>query len=356
MTRNSAALQDEPYQPVGQGRKILLWRKACRTTCGMGLWLLLSLLPLPRAADSTEPTSQLPWLAEWVQRGDFEAQWLNTLLAPLTPDAKVLRLMDSQAEAKPYFVYRKNFINERRIQRGRVMMRSNRNTLQRIQKQFRITPEVVVALWGVESHYGQHSGGLSVLRTLYTLAAHYPRRAPFFQEELRQFLLLCQEENWDPNDLEGSYAGAIGQMQMMPSTLRKYALDFSGDGKRDVFGNSADVLASIASFLSGHNWNPDAPIAIALNPKTNSDLDSKKSPSLNSMRPWQEWQQEGIVLGAKDKIPEPNEPAALIALEEEQGSRYYMVFGNFKVITQWNRSSRFAMVVRELADQLRKAP
>ncbi len=356
MTRNRTAPQDEPSQPVEQGRKSLRLTDSCRHLLLFFACLLTLYLPLSLPAAPLEPTAQHEWLAEWVKRGEFDAHWLNELLAPLTPDSKVLRLMDSQAEAKPYYLYRRNFINERRIQRGRVMMRSNRAVLQRIQKQFHVPPEVVVALWGVESHYGQHSGSLSVLRTLYTLAANYPRRAPFFQEELRQFLLLCLEENWDPNELEGSYAGAIGQMQMMPSTMRKYAVDFSGDGKRDVFNSSADVLASIASFLAGHQWNPEAPMAIALNEKINPDLSTLKSPSLNTMRPWQEWQQEGINLGSKEKFPEANEPAALIALEEEQGSRYYMVFGNFKVITQWNRSSRFAMVVRELADQLRKAP
>ncbi|MEO5364073.1 MAG: lytic murein transglycosylase [Magnetococcus sp. DMHC-8] len=307
-------------------------------------------------ADDADPLATSEWLAEWVRQGDFEQAWLDGLLAPLTPDQRVLRLMDRQAEAKPYHLYRKNFINAARIQRGRELMQQHRALLQRIRQRFQVPPEVVVALWGVESDFGRNGGGFSVLRTLYTLAAHYPRRARFFQEELRQFLLLCREEGWDPRVPEGSYAGALGQMQMMPGTLRRYAVDFSGDGRREVFHDPVDVLASIASFLAGHHWDPDGVMSITLNKKDNPDLETLASPTLGELRPWQEWAAQGVVLATKDKNPAPNEPAALIRLEEQQGSRYYAVFGNFKVITQWNRSSRFAMVVRELSDHLRKAP
>ncbi len=356
MAMVDSASQDEPCHRAEQGRKSVPRIHRLIPYGWLGVMVVLLLWGTPSLADDHPPTVTQPWLAEWVNRGEFDAAWLNTLLAPLTPDPRVLHLMDSQAEAKPYYLYRKNFINAQRIQSGREQMRLHHDLLQRIQKKFHVPPEMLVALWGVESDFGRHAGGFSVLRSLYTLAAHYPRRASFFQEELRQFLLLCREEGWDPQVPEGSYAGAIGQMQMMPSTLRAYAVDFSGDGKRDIFHNPSDVLASIASFLAGHEWNPGGILSIQLNQKINPDLGTLISPSLDAMRPWQEWQEKGIVLTAKDKKPDPNEPAALIRLEEQQGSRYYMVFGNFKVITRWNRSSRFAMVVHELADLLRRKP
>lgn len=356
MAMIDSTLQDEPSRPVEQGRK-----RARHIHHGLLSGVLAAVLwivswtahALP---DPGSPTATQEWLAEWVNRGEFDQAWLDSLLAPLTPDAKVLRLMDRQAEAKPYYLYRQNFINAQRIQRGRSALREHRELLQRIRKRFDVPSEVLVTLWGVESDFGRSIGGFSVLRTLYTLAAHYPRRAPFFREELRHFLLLCQEEGWDPREPEGSYAGAIGQMQMMPSTLRTYAVDFNNDGKRDVYNDTEDILASIASFLAKHGWNPDSVMSIQLNKKINPDLAPLVSPSLNALRPWQEWQEMGVLLAVQDKKPDPNEPAALISLEEQQGSRYYMVFGNFKVITQWNRSSRFAMVVRELSDALRKTP
>ncbi|MBF0127897.1 MAG: lytic murein transglycosylase [Magnetococcales bacterium] len=321
-----------------------------------GLLLSLFLGWVAPAWAEPNPTTAQPWLAEWVQQGTFEQSWLDTLLTPLTPDPQVIRLMESQAEAKPYYLYRKNFINDRRIRRGREQMRTHRALLQRIRKTYPVPSEFLVALWGVESDFGNNAGGFSVLRSLYTLAAAYPRRARFFQDELRHFLILCQEEGWDPRTPEGSFAGALGQMQMMPSTLRKYATDFNGNGKRDIFDDPADVLASIASFLTGHGWNPQGILSIQLNKKTNPDLEPLFSPALNEMQPWHFWLDKGLTLSARDKNPEPNEPAALIRLEEQQGFRYHVVFGNFKIITQWNRSSRFAMAVRELADQLRQEP
>ncbi|MEO5351440.1 MAG: lytic murein transglycosylase, partial [Magnetococcus sp. YQC-3] len=302
-----STFQDEPSRPREQGRKDasrlhqrLLWGWL------VAVFLLIAWNGHALAAQES-PTAEQEWLAEWVNRGEFERAWLDTLLAPLTPDPRVLRLMDRQAEAKPYYLYRKNFINEQRIQRGRALLREHRTLLQRIRQQFDVPPEIVVTLWGVESDFGRSAGDLSVLRTLYTLAAHYPRRAPFFREELRHFLLLCREEGWDPHEPEGSYAGAFGQMQMMPSTLRTYGVDFNNDGKRDVFNDTGDILASIASFLARHGWKPDGIMSIQLNKKGNPDLSTLVSPSLNAMRPWQEWQEMGILLGAQDENPDPNE-------------------------------------------------
>ncbi|MBF0463262.1 MAG: lytic murein transglycosylase [Magnetococcales bacterium] len=277
------AFQDGLYRRVEQGRKGVSWIRPALWCGWLGLVLLL-LGGSPALAGTPDPVGTQTWLAEWVTRGDFDREWLNALLAPLTLDERVLHLMDSQAEAKPYYIYRQNFIDERRIQHGRELMRTHRALLQRIQQHYHVPGEVLVALWGVESDFGRNAGGFSVLRTLYTLATAYPRRAPFFQEELRQFLLLCREEGWDPHDPEGSYAGAIGQMQMMPSTLRKYAADGDNDGKRDIFHDTPDVLASIASFLAGHGWNPDGVMSIALNDKINPGLSALVSPSQSEYR------------------------------------------------------------------------
>lgn len=316
-----------------------------------GFWISPAL-----SQNNPDPIATQAWLAEWVAQGIFKRAWLHDLLAPLTPDVRVLNLMDHQAEAKPYHLYRKIFINDRRIRRGRHQMIQNRSLLRRIQRHFRVPTEIVVALWGLESDFGSHSGQFFVLRTLYTLAAHYPRRAPYFREELRHFLLLCREEGWNPRTLKGSYAGALGQMQMMPGTFRRYAVDFNGDGKRDAFHGRSDILASIAAFLVGHGWNFEGMMAISLNKHENPDLNAILSPSLKEMRPWKAWQKLGVSLPAHSKNPGPDEQAALIRLEERRGSRYDVVFGNFRVITQWNRSNRFAMVVQELANALKEAP
>lgn len=292
------------------------------------------------------------WLAEWVAQDGFDRKQLNQLLGSLTPHQRVLHLMDHQAESKPYYAYRALLINDNRIQRGRNRMRRHGILLRRIQWRYHVPREILTALWGLESDYGGNMGGFQVLRTLYTLAVHYPRRAVFFQSQLREFLLLCRDEGWDPRVPKGSYAGAMGQVQMIPGTMRRYAVDFDGDGKRDIFHKTADVLASIASFLEGHGWRPDGPIAMPVAPRPG--LEQWVSPSLKEMRPWRQWRAEGIQPAPGVSEPGAEEPAALIMLAEETGPRYHMVFGNFRVITRWNRSARFAMVVRELAARLRE--
>ncbi len=313
---------------------------------------LLPILPVSVTATGEKPSVRYPWLADWIKNDGLDPAWIDRLLAPLTVNKRVIRLMDNQAESKPYYQYRKIFINENRIQRGLNRVKRYRWILRRVYRKYRVPPEIILALWGLESNYGRQTGGFSVLRTLYTLAAHYPRRGEFFQRQLRAFFLLCRDEGWDPRVPLGSYAGAMGQPQMIPETMRRYAVDFNGDGKRDIFHNTGDVLASIAAFLKENGWKPGGPYALAVT--AGDGLAERLSPSLSRMRPWREWHESGIRISDAGPQPGEEEPAALIMLEEKRGPRYYMVFGNFWVITRWNRSTRFAMVVRELADHLRK--
>ncbi|MBF0261904.1 MAG: lytic murein transglycosylase [Magnetococcales bacterium] len=296
--------------------------------------------------------SRHPWLMPWIEKDGFDPAWLEGLLNPLEPDSKVLHLMDHQAEAKPYFEYRAMVLNWRRIDIGRRLIHRHVTLLAEVEAFYRVAPEIVVALWGLESDFGNNQGRFNVLRTLYTLSTRYPRRAEYFQGELRAFLLLCREEGWDPRKPKGSYAGAMGQVQMMPSSLRRHAVDFNQDGRRDVVGDVTDSLASIASFLFNHGWCPEAPLIQEL-PAT-PELAPLVSPSAAARRPWRAWREAGIAWPAGEREPGPEEGLALIVLEERDGPRYYMTFMNFWVITRWNRSNRFAMVVCEFARALRR--
>ncbi|MBF0273302.1 MAG: lytic murein transglycosylase [Magnetococcales bacterium] len=292
------------------------------------------------------------WLLSWIERDGFERGWLVGLLAPLEPDSKVLYLMNHQTEAKPYHEYRALVINWRRIRVGRTLLRRHRGILEEVEGYFQVPPEIVVALWGLESDFGNNMGRFNVLRTLYTLAAHYPRRADYFRSELREFLLLCREEGWDPRVPTGSYAGAMGQVQMMPGSLRKHAVDFNRDGRRDLMGNVTDVLASIASFLHGHGWCGGGRLVQSLEP--GPGLETLVVTAAGARKPWREWRDLGIVWPEGGVPPAPEERLALIVLEERDGPRYYMTFMNFWVITRWNRSNRFAMAVCEFARELRR--
>ncbi|MBF0294934.1 MAG: lytic murein transglycosylase [Magnetococcales bacterium] len=325
-------------------------REWLRGLAGMAL-----LAALPAQAWGGKPEEKLleryPWLRPWVEQDGLDEGRLQALLGNLAPDRRVLALMDRQAESLPYHAYRGRVLNDQRIRKGRRMLERHRATLTRVMERYPASPEVVVALWGVESDFGAGQGEFNVLRTLFTLAAHYPRRAEFFREQLREFLLWCREEGWDPRQPKGSYAGALGQVQMMPGTLRKHAVDFNQDGKRDVVRDVGDALASIASFLHGHDWRPRGRMA---QPMPDTPEVTKAFADFPKIRkPWREWRAMAIPWPSDAPEPDPEESLALIALEEPQGLRYYMTFSNFWVITQWNRSSRFAMVVHEFSLALR---
>jgi membrane-bound lytic murein transglycosylase B len=318
----------------------------------------VALFSAPLLAHSTAATPSVkqflaknPWLLPWIDRGEFDPEWLTTLLADIKPDRRVIKWMDHQAESKPYRRYRNLFISTQRIKGGRKRLKEYAATLASIKDRYGVPEQVVVALWGIESNFGGNTGSYGVLRTLYTLSTGYPRRAGFFRGQLRHFLLLCREEGFSPRTLRGSYAGAMGQVQMIPETMRRYAVDFDGDGKRDVFGSPPDVLASIASFLHGHGWQAGEPYVLA--PVQRSGLAALVSPSLADMKPWRWWRDKNVRLPPETAAPTLDTMLGLIKLKEQDGPRYYLVFNNFRVVTRWNRSTRFAMVVHELANQIR---
>lgn len=347
--------KDERASFPDQGRDAFRKRQPClfhRRLLLQGLAGVI-LLPVPLLAQTPSTDHpfirQYPWMRPWVASGEFDPAWLAGWLGKIKPDPRVVHWMDRQAEAKPYHHYRKLFVTDTRIRKGKEQRLRQAETLAVVEKKFQVSAPVVVALWGIESNYGTTIGRYSVLRTLFTLSTLYPRRAEFFRRQLRYFLLLCRKEGFSPDRLMGSYAGAMGQVQMIPETLHHYAVDFDGDGRRDVFHSTADVLASIASFLHGHGWEEEG--LYTLEPVQNPNLEPLVSSSLQQMKPWRWWQDQGVALEVGASQPHPETLVALIKLEERDGVRYHLVFNNFRVITRWNRSVRFAMVVHELAQR-----
>ncbi|MBF0370958.1 MAG: lytic murein transglycosylase [Magnetococcales bacterium] len=358
-------LQDVPGSPSGQGlADPLPWggdRRDFLALAGQGgVGLAALALGLSggvggvAGAAERDLVARYPWLLALVDEDGFDRSWLNDLLGGLPPYGRVLKLMDHQAEALPYHKYRKRLINDRRVNRGRKRMEEERALLKKIESRYGTPAEILVALWGVESDFGRNMGRHPVLRSLFTLATRYPRRAAFFQEQLRAFLLLCREEGWHPLTLKGSFAGAMGQVQMIPSSMRRYAVDFDGDGDKNIFKSRADVLGSIANYLHGHGWQRGG--AYSWSVQKNPALEGMLSPNLSAMYPWKSWQEKGVRLVSGNAQPDLEAPAALIRLEELHGYRYYMVFENFRVITRWNRSSRFAMAVYELSRRFGRNP
>jgi membrane-bound lytic murein transglycosylase B len=213
---------------------------------------------------------------------------------------------------------------------------------------FGVEPEYVVAIIGVETYYGRRTGSFPVLDTLTTLGFDYPPRSRFFSSELEHYLLLTREESLDPLRLKGSYAGAMGKGQFISSSYRAYAVDFDGDGQRDLWGSTRDAVGSVANYLARHGWTHRAPVTVPASARGEAYLDlldAGLKPSLDA-----------AALRAAGVSPAPGDaPVALVALEAEAGTELWLGHNNFYVITRYNRSPLYAMAVHQLAQAIREA-
>ena len=279
----------------------------------------------------------------------FSKRALDRLFARARLRPEIIQAMERPKEALPWYEYRKLFVTDERIGQGVNFWRRHARELARAQREFGVPPEIVVAILGVETQYGKHRGTWPVLDALTTLAFQYPPRAAFFREELKQYLLLTRELKLDPVRLQGSYAGALGMPQFISSSWRRYAIDFDGDRRADLLDSITDIIGSVANFLRVHGWERDAPISDAAHLEGTLYLWIEKlgvKPSL----PLGQFVRHGV----SPLVHRDSElPAALILLEDEAGPQARIGYNNFYVITRYNRSSRYAMAVQELAEQLR---
>ncbi len=267
---------------------------------------------------------------------------------------RVLVLMDKQWESKPYYQYRPLFITGKVIETAKRKLLEYKTILDRIEKELGVDREVVIAIWGVESRFGKYSGGFNVFRTLNTLFSAYPRRSEFFGKQLLHFLILCKENNYDPLSIEGSYAGAFGQTQFIPSSFREYAVSFDGDERRDVFGSVPDILASIANYLHFYHWSLATPYYIDIGSKLKGE--AVKAANKKGRKGLVDYAIVARVQNVALNPPPENRPVTIVGLEIDPvkggGKRYVAGYPNFQAITEWNHSNRYAMVVSELAEAI----
>jgi len=253
--------------------------------------------------------------------------------------------MARPAEARPWRDYRPIFLNPVRIAAGVAFYREHRALVDAIAARYGVEPTVLVAILGVETSWGRNTGSFRVLDALYTLAFHYPPRAAFFRNELAAFLSLSRSALPAPrSELRGSYAGAMGWCQFMPSSFAAYAVSASGSGPADIWNSLPDVLASTANYLARHGWQGGAPIALPA-----QVADDAQMPPLERSRPIHDL--AGLAargFRVKADLP-PATPATVLALDGAQGREYWITFGNFQVITRYNTSAQYALAVTELA-------
>lgn len=276
--------------------------------------------------------------------------YIRSILAQAKAQPRIVEIISRPAEAvRPWKDYRPIFMNDARINGGVAFYRENRAALDRIARETGVPAEYIVAIIGVETQYGRNMGSYRVLDALYTLAFDYPRRAPFFAGELAQlFALKKAEPQLDITAIKGSYAGAMGMGQFMPSSYRLWAADGDGDGQRDLLTHTPDVFASIANYFVVHGWQRDQPVVAR----------AEKDPNLP------EWVPEAVdtvhtlaQLEARGYRPMRGQPArdgaTVINFEGDAGREYWIGYGNFYVITRYNRSPMYSLAVHQLAQAIR---
>ena len=317
----------------------------------------------PKAADLVEDGQLIDLSTERYQilfqelaeEYGFNQAELETLFAGVAIKKRVLELMDKQWEAKPYYKYRPLFITSKTIATGKKKLKEHAHLLSQIESKFGVDREIVIAIWGIESRFGTHSGSFYVFQTLNTLFDAYPRRSKFFRKQLVHFLLLCRENEIDPHSVKGSYAGAFGQTQFIPSSFREYAVSFDDDQLRDVFNSTEDILASIANYLKRFHWTLNGTIYVDIG----SELNSQELISANLKGRKGRVDYKTVSRAQNTPLPTPpgNKKLSIVGLElapsDGGGFRYVAGYPNFHAITQWNHSNRYAMAVTELAEALK---
>jgi membrane-bound lytic murein transglycosylase B len=296
--------------------------------------------------------------ADLVAAKIYEVQEFDAIFSNVKRLDNVITLMDTPIRAPvPWHVYWPRHIGGDRYARAIDFSKANQKALERAESAYGVSAHVITAIIGVETIYGRITGNIRVIDALATLGFDYPRRAEFFRNELREFLILTKELGRNPLDIRGSFAGAMGWPQFMPSSHRKWAVDFDGSGKVDLWASQEDIVGSVASFLAGHGWQRGG--AVMLPVTTPSDEITKMfDGGLTERKPFSWWKEQGIRITRQDSdvtLPPDDALAGLISLDRADGTNeYWITFENFYVITRYNRSRMYASSVWSLAYALKK--
>lgn len=312
--------------------------------------LVLMAVVIPCHADySTHPEAK-KFIAEMVAKNGFTRAELTAWLEKAEKKQAILDAISRPAEqSKTWKEYRPIFLLQTRVDNGVKFWRENAADLARAEKEFGVPAEMIVAIIGVETSYGKITGNYNVIDALTTLAFDYPPRAPFFRSELENYFLLVREQKHNPLEFKGSYAGAMGYGQFMPSSYRKWAVDFSGDGFTDIWKNPTDAIGSVANYFKEHGWKTGEPVTVEAHA-----ADNMNAPQLNSIVPpvltVDQWREQGI--NPVSWLP-PTTRVIAVQFEGASGVEYWFGLQNFYTITRYNRSPMYAMAVYQLSQAIK---
>ncbi len=336
-----------------QGKlKYMKKQKILKVLSPLSLCSALYMSLMPAVVSAGENYSERPEVKQFINEMHKEHGYDKAVILAWMKDVKQQKTA-LEAIARPaegvltWKKYRKIFLTSKRIDKGVQFWKKNAEFLSRAEKEFGVSAEFIVAIIGVETFYGKRAGSYPVLDALTTLGFDYPPRSEFFKKQLKHYMLMVREEKLDARKLTGSYAGAMGMPQFIPSSFRSYAIDFDGNGVRDFWNSSADSIGSVANYFSKHGWSAGEPVVS----RAMVDSEAKKMAS-KKMKPHKsviDYKRQGVnpVEPFKDKAR-----ATLLKLDGADGEEYWLGLNNFYVITRYNHSPLYAMAVYQLSQAI----
>ncbi len=330
---------------------------------GMRSWFFPGMMALVLAwviGTSTGFAADDPSFEDWLAEVRAEAKAagisngiIAAALDQLKPIPEVIELDRRQPEGRLTFQeYNRKILAKSRVERGQALYKEHRALLKQVAEQYKVQPRFIIALWGIETSYGGFQGGHDVVPALATLA-YDGRRAAFFRSELIAALRILDEGHISPDEMRGSWAGAMGQSQFMPSSFLRFAVDFDGDGRRDIWNSLPDIFASIANYLAGSGWNDNYTWGRKVKLASAEKAPPTSKAALKIVKSLPEWQSLGVRRTNGRSLPSVALDASLLQTDEGKGPAY-LVYDNFRVLMDWNRSTYFALTVGELADLIQK--
>jgi len=297
------------------------------------------------AIDNPEVQS---YIHDLVRKHDFDKDRLEHLFSTVTINEEVVTRLKKPAEAMPWYAYKKLLITPERIQKGIAYWQQHEATLKAAERRYGVPASIIVAIIGIETKYGEVKGNFPVFNTLAILSFNHGRREHFFRSELTQYLLLARENCFKPLALKGSYAGAVGLPQFMPSSYRHYAVDFRNKGWTDLFENHDDAIASVANYLKKHGWKPGEPVSLSA--QVNGDCSDLFRKGYKPHLTQEDLNTHGVI----PYHPLHSRKACLVRLDDEEGEEYVLGLQNFYSISTYNNSELYVMAVNELAQKMRE--